>query len=124
MLSLFMFRIGQPVPPPRLPHKSVRLLSLFSPVQQCDARPHLRKSFSPLPSPASLLPDTTFLSQITNSFRMRTFEKHAFNFFGMRTFKTKGLKPFRMNTFEKIRGGALRISSKLPHRLCHQMGVG
>lgn len=124
MLSLFMFRTGQQVPPPRLPHRSVRPLSLFNPGQRCDARPHQRKSFSPLPSPASLRPDTAFLSQITNSFRMRTFEKHAFNFFGIRTFKTEDLKPFRMNTFEKIPRGPLRIMSNLPHRLCHQMGVG
>jgi len=48
---------------------------------------------------------TSHASPITNSFRIRTYEKHTPNPFRIRTSKTQHLKPFRMNTSEKKPGG-------------------
>jgi hypothetical protein len=50
-------------------------------------------------------PDTSHQPQVTNSFIIRTYEKHACNPFGIRTYKTQDLKLFRMNTYRKTPGG-------------------
>ena len=48
---------------------------------------------------------TSYQSQGTKPFRIRTYGKRASNSFRIRTYKTRHLKPFRMNTYKKNRGG-------------------
>jgi len=57
------------------------------------------------PSSPAPPPDTSHQPQVTNSFIIRTYEKHACNPFGIRTYKTQDLKLFRMNTYRKTPGG-------------------
>jgi hypothetical protein len=56
------------------------------------------------------------LSLVSNSFRIRTYEKHARNPFGIRTSKTKDLNSFRIRTYKKRgRGrGFLRVGQPCP----------
>jgi len=48
----------------------------------------------------------------TNSFTIRTSEKHTDNPFRIRTSKTQDLKPFRMNIYEKTPRGGVAASSR------------
>src|SRR5579859_4503665 len=57
---------------------------------------------------------TSHQSQITKSFRIRTYEKSTRNPFRIRTSKTQDLKPFRMNTSKKTPGGRAHLSRQTP----------
>ena len=56
-------------------------------------------------SSLALPPVTSHQSQITKSFRIRTYGKCAANPFIIRTSKTQHLKPFRIRTYRKTPGG-------------------
>jgi hypothetical protein len=62
---------------------------------------------SPVTASALFLPTVTgHQSQVTKSFTIRTYEKHARNSRRIRTSKTQDLKLFRINTYKKTGRGA------------------
>ncbi len=102
-LRLEGFRPRQPRPHSQLPSASVQYLSVPASCSQHLPRSARHSSTCDL---ASILPPvTSHASPITNSFRIRTYEKHAPNPFRIRTSKTQDLKPFRMNTYRKTPWG-------------------
>jgi hypothetical protein len=123
MLPFPMFRPRQSRPHPQLPSASVQYLS----VPATCAR-HLPRSarHSSTRDLASILPPvTSHESPITNSFRIRTSEKHAPNPFRIRTSKTQHLKPFRMNTSKKTGGGGpLMVNQKFVERFLSRTSTG
>ena len=118
MLPFPMFRPRQSRSHSQLPSASVQYLS----VPAACAR-HLPRSarHSSTCDLASILPPvTSHTSPITNSFRIRTYEKLTRNPFRICTSKTQHLKPFRMNTYEKSgRGPAIvdQITADQPRHL-------
>jgi hypothetical protein len=73
--------------------------------------PYLATSLLPYRAPATGSPSpgsglsTNHQPRTTNSFTIRTYEKHARNPFRIRTYRTQDLKSFRMNTYKKNQGG-------------------
>src|SRR5579859_647555 len=99
MLPFPMFRPRQSRPHPQLPSASIQYVSVPATCARHLPRSARRSSTCDL---ASLLPPvTSHASPITNSFRIRTYEKHAPNPFRIRTSETQHLKPLRMNTYKK-----------------------
>src|SRR5579859_6781599 len=111
MLPFLMFRLRQSRPHPQLPSASIQSL----PVPASCARylPRSARDSSTLDLASLLPPVTRHASPITNSFRIRTYEKHVRKPSGMNTSKTQHLNSFRMNTYEKTGGG--RVQGAAPH---------
>src|SRR5579859_371218 len=111
MLPFPKFRLRHSLPHPQLPSASVQDL----PVPASCAR-HFHRSArhcSTRDSSSILPPVTSHASPVTNSFRIRTYEKRVRNPFGIRTSKTQHLKPFRMNTSKKTVVGSPPSSQNL-----------
>ena len=83
----------------RLPPASKHHPSARAPHAPCPTRVSRHRLTGDLAS--TLPPVTSHESPLTNSFRIRTYEKHAPNPFGINTYRTQDLKPFRIRTYKK-----------------------
>ena len=97
-----MFRLRQSRPHPQFPTASAQ--DLAAPASFARHPPRSARHISTCDLDSILPPATSHASQITNSFRIRTYEKHTPNPLRIRTSKTNELRPCRMNTSEKPRG--------------------
>jgi hypothetical protein len=123
MLPFPMFRSRQSRPHSQLPSACVQDLSV--PATCSRHRPRSARHSSTCDLTSILPPVTSHASPITNSFRIRTYEKHAPNPFRIRTSKTQDLKPFRMNTSDPPPGGvALMVKQKSVERFLSRTTIG